>query len=183
MSGLIKSSLKNPKFKDKDLAKPFGYGAPFSSRYRSWLHKTGVAHMGLPLELTDMGEVVVDKDPTFKSLTTQWFLHHELTGDAERAEPWHYFANEFLPKNKEFTRDQLLDGLTNLLKYHSEQHFGPGSQLNKVILRKIVECYTEDHALGGLGLLRVEGDKLIRGTASKKQGPWKTAQALSKAYS
>jgi hypothetical protein len=182
MSGLLKNSLKNPKLKDKDLAKPFGYGGPFGSRYRSWLHKTGVAHMGLPMKLTEMGEVIVNKDPEFQSLTTQWFLHHELTGNAERAEPWHYFANVFLPKNKEFTKDQLLDGLTDLLRYHSEQHFGPGSKLNKVILRKIIECYTEDYALGGLGIVSKDGENLVRGKAVKQQGPWKSPAALAKAY-
>lgn len=50
MSGLVASSLKDPTLKDKDLAKPFGYGAPFGQNYRSWLHKCGVAKMGLPLK-------------------------------------------------------------------------------------------------------------------------------------
>lgn len=182
MSGLLKSALQHPKLKDKELAKPFGYGGPFSSRYRSWLHKTGVTHMGLPVNLTAMGEVVVDKDPEFKSITTQWFLHHELTGNADRAEPWHYFANQFLPYNKEFTREQLLSGLTDVLRYHSEQHFGPGSQLNKVILRKIIECYTEDYALGGLGLLHIDGRKLVGGEGVAKKGPWRSPRDLAKAY-
>lgn len=182
MSALLRGSLANPKLKDKDLAKPFGYGGPFGSRYRSWLHKTGVAHMGLPIKLTSMGEVIVENDPEFKSLTTQWFLHHELTGNAERAEPWHYFANVFLPENTKFAKEELLDGLTELLRYHSEQHFGPGSQLNKVILRKIIECYTKDFALGGLGLIHEDGKYLVRKKGVKQLGPWKTPQALAKAY-
>ena len=138
--------------------------------------------MGLPMKLSEMGQVLIDKDPSFNTLITQWFLHHELTGDAERAEPWHYFANDFLPKHKEFTRKELLDGLTGVLRYHSEQHFGPDSKLNKVIMRKIIECYTEDYALGGLGMLSIDGDKLVRNDKVKPKGPWKKAAALAIAY-
>ena len=35
-------------------------------------------------------------------------------------------------------------GLMEKLRFHSEQHFGPGSKLNKTILRKILEVYTDD---------------------------------------
>ncbi len=182
MSGLLLNALKNPHLKDIALAKPFGYAAPFGARYRSWLHKTGVAEMGLPMKLTELGKVLVDKDPSFETLTTQWFLHHELSRDAGRAEPWYFFANEFLPKHKHFTRAELLDGLTGVLRYHSEQHFGPDSKLNKVILRKIIECYTKKQALGGLNLLAIDGGKLVRNDNVSPLGPWKTVEALSKAY-
>ena len=65
MSGILTNSIKNPTLKDRELAKPFGYGAPFAARYRSWLHKCGVTEMGLPIKLTPMGEVVVRNDPDF----------------------------------------------------------------------------------------------------------------------
>ena len=139
MSGILAAGLKNPKLKDKDLAKPFRYGAPFAARYRSWLHKCGVTEMGLPFRLTPMGEVVFSKDPGFEALTTQWFLHHELVTDPDRSEAWHFFALEFLPKNERFTKEKLLMGLMNKLRSHSEQHFGPGSKLNQTILKKIIE--------------------------------------------
>jgi uncharacterized protein DUF4007 len=181
MSGLLDIALKKPEVKDKDLAKPFGYGAPFGQRYRSWLHKTGVTKMGLPMELTPMGEVVYKKDPKFKTLSTQWFLHHELVTYPERSEAWHFFALEFLPKNAKFTKEKLLDGLTKKLRYHSEQHFGPGSKLNQTILRKIIQVYTEESGLGGLGLIKKEGDHFTR-LKPKVLGPWKTADALAEAY-
>lgn len=149
MAGMMKAALKDSKIDDKTLAKPFGYGAPFSSRYRSWLHKTGLCEMGLPLKLTEMGEVVWKNDPKFATKATQIFLHHELTTEPERAESWHYFAKEYLPNVKQFTRADLEAGLVEKLRYHSEQHFGPGGSLVPVIARKIVECYTSDFALGG----------------------------------
>ena len=63
MSGLLKQAMEKPSSTDAQLAKPFGYGAPFSSRYRSWLHKCGVTDMGLPMKLTPLGEIVFKKDP------------------------------------------------------------------------------------------------------------------------
>ena len=182
MSGLLDRALKNPVLKDKDLAKPFGYGAPFGQRYRSWLHKTGVAEMGLPMELTPFGEVVRKHDPKFESLATQWFLHHELVTDPERSEAWHFFALEFLPKHKSFTKEDLLDGLTQKLRSHSEQHFGPGSKLNQQILRKIIQVYTEESGLGELGLIAKDGKAFKRMQPKKVLGPFKTPGALAKAY-
>ena len=182
MSGLLANAVKNPKLKDSDLAKPFGYGAPFAARYRSWLHKCGVTEMGLPMKLTPMGEVVFKNDPGFKTLTTQWFLHHELVTDLERSEAWHFFALEFLPKNASFTKDKLLKGLMNKLRSHSEQHFGPGSKLNKTILNKIIEVYTGDQGLGQLGLIKAESDHFVR-LKPKILGPWKKPETLEKMYS
>jgi len=138
--------------------------------------------MRLPIRLTDMGKVLYENDPTLETFTTQWFLHHELTGDPLRAEAWYFFAREFLPSQKSFSMSELLAGLTDKLRSHSEAHFGPGSKLNLVILRKMIECYTEEHALGGLGLIREDGDGFVRSRAKKKQGPWHSVEALRAAY-
>ena len=181
MSGLLDQALKNPKATDKQLAKPFGYGAPFAARYRSWLHKCGVTEMGLPMKLTPLGEIIFKNDPEFKTLVTQWCLHHELVTDPVRAEAWHFFALEFLPKHSTFTKDELLMGLMNKLRSHSEQHFGPGSMLNKTISRKIIEVYTGDKGLGQLGLIKIEGDHFLR-LKPEVRGPWKNIEALSQAY-
>jgi hypothetical protein len=181
MAGLIDRALNNPKFKDKELAEPFGYAAPFAATYRSWLHKTGLAEMGLPLVLTDMGKVVFDADPSLATITTKWFLHHELVTDIQRAEAWHYFALEFLPEHSSFNKEELLDGLAMKLSSHSMQHFGPGSKLNQQIARKILQVYTEPTGLGDLALIAKEG-KSYKRLDSKKLGPWKTTAALDKAY-
>ena len=53
--------------------------------------------------------------------------------------------------------------------------------LNKTILKKIIEIYTEDKGLGQLGLIKAEGDHFVR-LKPKTMGPWKTAEALAKAY-
>jgi len=46
MAGMLKLALGDPGLRDKELAQPFGYGAPFSAKYRSWLNKAGLAEMG-----------------------------------------------------------------------------------------------------------------------------------------
>ena len=138
MASILNRALKNPKLRDAELAKPFGYGPPFAAKTRSWLHKTGITEQGFPLKLTEMGQVVYENDSNLETLTTQWFMHWELTEDATRAESWHYFANYYLPANRQFKRTELIDGLTEMLRSHSEVHFGPGSKLNVVIARKII---------------------------------------------
>jgi hypothetical protein len=181
MSGLIELAQNNPKFRDKELAKPFGYGAPFAATYRSWLHKCGLAEMGMPLKLTELGKVVVENDPDMETIASKWFLHHELVTDPERAEAWHYFSEEFLSRHANFTKDQLIDGLAEKLAPHSMKHFGPGSKLNKQIARKIVQVYTTSSGLGDLGLIQQEGDN-FKVMKPKILGPWKSAAKLQNAF-
>lgn len=182
MAGILKLALNDPGLRDKELAKPFGYGAPFSAKYRSWLNKAGLAEMGYPLKLTPKGTVVWEKDPALTSLTTQWFMHWELTQDPEKAEAWHFFVKEFLPGHASFTRQDLLDGLAKKLSPHSMKHFGPGSKLNKVIARKLIDCYTEESALGALGLLRPDGKRWVYTPADHSLGPWDDVEPLINAY-
>lgn len=182
MSGVLAHLRKKAKPSDKELGALFGYGAPFGSRYRSWLHYSGLIEQTLPLQLTSMGEVVVAKDPKLETATTMWFLHHELTTDPVKVESWYFFAKEFLPKKAAFTRDELLMGLAAKLGPHSKKHFGMGSKLNAVIARKLIECYTADHALGGLSLLEEVGKDQYRTLKRRPRGPWKTASELKKAY-
>ena len=111
----------------------------------------------------------------------QVVLETKLVTDTERAEAWHYFALEFLPKNSTFSKEKLLAGLAKKLSPHSMKHFGPGSTLNQQIARKIIQVYTEPAGLGDLGLIAREG-KEYRRLNPKKQGPWKNPAALQKAY-
>ena len=182
MAGILKHALSDANLRDKQLAKPFGYGAPFAAKYRSWLNKAGLAEMGFPLQLTPKGTIVWEKDPTLESPITQWLMHWELTQDPESAEAWHFFVNEFLPDHSSFTRQDLLDGLSMKLSPHSMKHFGPGSKLNQVIARKLIECYTEETALGALGFLKQDGKRFVHTPVKKTRGPWKTTSQLQRAY-
>ena len=58
MAGVLAASLKKPGASGDEIAEPFGYKAPFTGRYRSWLHKTGLTTKRRNTELTPVGEVV-----------------------------------------------------------------------------------------------------------------------------
>ena len=180
MAKILKVGLKNPKLSDEEIAKPFGYKAPFTARYRAWMYRSGLSNLRLPLVLTDFGEVLLKHDPQLESAVAQWFIHHQLTTDPERSETWHFFIKEFLPDNNKFTKSDLLMGLADKLSPHSEEHFGMMSSMNKVIARKLIECYTEKVALGELGFLTKEGKRYVVQNP-RGLGPWKTPDSLAKA--
>ena len=182
MAGVLATSLKNPGASGDEIAAPFGYKAPFTGRYKSWLHKTGLATNGRKITLTPKGEIVWKNDPKLKSLTTQWFLHHELCEDPERAEAWHYLAHEFLPSHSAFTVEELEDGLAMKLMSHHPTHFGRGASMIKVIARKMIQCYTEPDALGALGILSTSDKKNCAVHKPRQLGPWKSVDALRNAY-
>ena len=68
MAGIVQDALERPGASDAELAKHFGYGAPFATKYRYWLHKTGIAELGRPLELTEMGHHESPEDSRSTSL-------------------------------------------------------------------------------------------------------------------
>ena len=78
MAGILAAYVANPKANADQVAKLFGYKAPFTARYKSWLNKTGLVEDDRAFRLTPLGEVIWNRDPSLSSLTTQWFLHHEL---------------------------------------------------------------------------------------------------------
>lgn len=153
MAQLLELALAKPKYGDKDLAKPFGYGAPFASTYRSWLHKSGLTNLRRPVGLTNLGEVVLQHDQNLSAIPTLWFMHHQLTTYPDRAEAWNFFIHEFRPANRSFSKEDLRAGLIKRLSPHHMKHFGEGSTMIPIIVRKIIECYTSPKALGHLGLL------------------------------
>lgn len=182
MAGVLAAGLKKPDASGDEIAEPFGYKAPFTGRYKSWLHKTGLTTKGRKVALTELGEVVWEKDPKLQSLTTQWLLHHELCTDSERAEAWHFFAHEFIPKRKSFSIEDLEMGLAMKLMSHHPSHFGQNAPMIKVIARKIIQCYTLPEGLGALGILSKVGQNKYSVHKPSTMGPWKSAKALESAY-
>jgi hypothetical protein len=121
-------------------------------------------------------------DRKFESSVTQWFMHHELCTDPDRAEAWHYFAHDFAPKHKSFSVGDLEDGLAMKLMPHHPTHFGRGSSMIKVIARKIIQCYTDTAALGALGIMTPSGSKKFAVERPTQLGPWKSSGELKSAY-
>jgi hypothetical protein len=182
LAKLLRYALENPGLKDKELAEPFGFGAPFAQRYRNWLYRVGLTDLRLPMQLTPMGKVVYKYDPALEAAITQWFIHWELTTDPERAETWHFFYHKFLPNHETFTRDDLQMALmTYLSEEHSQQHFGLNSTMLPGITRAILECYTEQHALRDIEIIFIEAGEYKK-QKIQPQGPWKSESDLQHAY-
>ncbi|MEN8950620.1 DUF4007 family protein [Planktotalea arctica] len=178
MSKLALLASENPSRSDQELAKNFGYGSPFASAYRSWLHKCGISEMRKPFRLTAFGKIILSRDQFFQSNATKWFLHHELTSDPNRAEAWNFFMNDFRPNHPIFTKDVLKKSLMTKLMQHDMQHFGPESKMNPIIVRKLLDCYTSADALGALELLKLLPDGSYQFVERKPLGPWNSPNEL-----
>lgn len=182
MSSVLDNALSDPAHSDKELAEPFGYGAPFASAYRSWLHKSGVTELRLPVVLTRFGEVLREKDPGFSKVPTLWFFHDQLTSDPERAEAWHFFMREFRSTGMQFSVSDLRNGLVMKLSAHDAKHFGPQSKMIPVIARKLLECYTSDVGLGPLGLVKSRSDGSYEFSNEQPEKEFSSIDSLVEAY-
>ncbi len=180
MAGVLKALVTDHSLSATDIAKSFGYKAPFTNKYKAWLQKTGILE---GVKLTENGKIIFEKDPKLESLVTQWYMHHELTKNATEAEAWHFFIKEFLPQNSTFTKDLLEVSLGMKLMGHSVQHFSKGRPMNKTITRKLLDCYLKEDALGGLGLLKKDKEgKHLRLEPKNVLGPWKSSLDFAKEY-
>ena len=179
LAKILKAGLNGPSLNDKQLAEPLGYGAPFAAKYRSWLHKTGLANQKLPLQLTEMGRVVFEQDPELSQETSILFLHHELT-QTDRAFAWHYFAHEFLPQHNSFSREDLVTAVSSTIESRSLGS-GKPDKMAGIIARKLLECYTEDYSLGSLRILQKDGSRFRTGELTIS-GPWASTSELKAAY-
>ncbi len=159
MSGVLAALIKDKNVSFENLAAPFGYGAPFGQKYRTWLVKTGILKNRRKAELTPFGEVIWSHDPELENNVTKWFMHLQLSIDPENAEAWHFFVQLFLPKNKTFTKVDLQNHLAMKMMPHSEKHFRQGSPMNATITNKLIECYIEPKALGDLEIVSQIDDK------------------------
>ncbi len=184
LAGLLQYGLENPELKDKELARPFGYGAPYAQRYRNWLYRVGITELGLPMKLTPMGAVVYENDPRLESLVTQWFMHWELTTDPIRAETWHFFYHTFLARHRRFTKEDFQQVLmVYLSEEHSQQHFGRKSTMLPGITRAILDCYISDYALGSLSLITSRDGKNYKKQENVPSiGPWISKDTLQQTY-
>ncbi len=134
LSGILYNLIEKPKLTDQEIAKQFGYNAPFTQRYKSWLKKCGVIEHSIKVKLTDFGEVIYKKDPKLKKEPTLWYMHSFLANSEDNAEAWNYFYHNYLPKNESFTKPQLSDAISMKLMAHNPGHFGKNRPMIKVTI-------------------------------------------------
>ena len=78
LSGVLKSLIEHPDLADDQVAKPFGYKAPFTKRYKSWLKKCGILESSNKVKLTDIGKEIYTKDPDLDKTSTIKYMHDFL---------------------------------------------------------------------------------------------------------
>ena len=153
LSKVLKYLIEEPNLNDDQIASKFGYKAPFTKRYKSWLKKCGILENSTKVKLTDYGEVIFKKDPNLKQNLTRWFMHSELTNSEENAEAWNFVYHSYLPKKKSFSKQEISDAIAMKLMPHDPGHFGKNAPMIKVITKVLIESYTSDLAFGPLQIV------------------------------
>jgi hypothetical protein len=148
LSGILKSLIEQPGLSDEQIAKQFGYKAPFTKRYKSWLKKCGILENSTKVKLTKDGKIIYDKDPQLNKEKTLLYMHSFLTSTAENAEVWNFFHHIFLPKNKSFTKSELSEAISMKLMPHNPSHFAKNAPMIKVITKVLLDSYISENAFG-----------------------------------
>lgn len=118
--GLRYVSQKPDLFTDKDdnPMDVLGIGANMVKSLRYWLQAVGLTTEPLTgkrnQSLTDLGNIVFERDPYTEELGTLYLLHYKLVTDEDMAPSWFYFFNKFAMK--EFSKDDFVAQIQNELK-------------------------------------------------------------------
>lgn len=85
-------------FDRPDVADELGVGRNMAKSIRHWLYVTGLAlraKRNEPLNPSELGELVLDRDPYFQHMATWWALHVNVATQPEAAVAWRWFFNDF----------------------------------------------------------------------------------------
>ena len=96
-----------------------GVGKNMSRSIRHWLEVTGLAQREgrqAPLQETELGKLVYERDPYFVDIGTWWALHVNLVNAGDQVFTWSWFFNDFSLSRFErsMCRDRLLRYVENL---------------------------------------------------------------------
>lgn len=107
-----------------------GVGRNMAKSIRHWVVATGLAEStgsrrtkDLRLELTELGELIHEKDPHFLDPMTWWFLHINLVNSPQHAKSWHWFFNNW--NHKRFERAVCVEGLRRFLLLDGKRQPSP----------------------------------------------------------
>lgn len=163
LAGVLGYFIEQPGMNDELIGKQFGYRAPFTKRYKSWLKKCGLIENSTKVKLTKYGEVIYKRDSKLNKESTLKFMHTFLARSENNGEAWSYFYHTFLPKNKSFTKSDLSDALSMKLMSHHPGHFGKNAPMIRVITKVLADSYVSEKAFGPLGIVKLEDGVFLRG--------------------
>ena len=107
---------------DEYVADWLGVGKNMSRSIRHWLEVTGLAERvrgkgrQAPLEKTELGQLIYDRDLYFVDIGTWWALHVNLVNAGDQVFTWSWFFNDFSLSRFErsMCRDRLLRDVEKL---------------------------------------------------------------------
>ena len=181
LAGILSYLINEPKLNEEEIGRKFGYKAPFTKRYKSWLRKCGILQNSIKVELTDFGKIIYKKDSTLTKEPTLWYMYNHLISSEDIAESWNYFHKTYLPKNKSFTKSELSNALSMKLMNHNPNHFRQNAPMIKVITKILLDSYISEKAFGPLNLLKLKEGVFISGKKGMSNN-WGDIKTFSELY-
>ena len=124
----LKEIDKNPGlFNDKNivLTDLFGIGSNMVSSLKYWLEALNLVERKregskVKYQLTQIGKIILEKDPYLEEVQTWQLIHYNLVQNEEQATTWYWFFNEY--KGSKFNRENLFNSLNSYIinKYQKE---------------------------------------------------------------
>lgn len=109
--------LQNPEgtalFRNREeAAKRLSLGLNMVRSLRYWLPATRLVKESSKgdMELTALGQLILDYDPYLESESTLWLIHANLATNRDDATTWYWFFNHY--RQPQFSRRDLIAGLT-----------------------------------------------------------------------
>lgn len=153
-------------------ADALGVGTNMAKSIRYWMKALGLTReqRGIGTVLTELGQLLYERDPYLELPCTWWLLHSQLAGNAEGATSWYLFFNRLSVNQME--REEAAEALLHeMTQYAQGQSFSEKSVRDDC--NTILQMYTrsrerdydpEDSSRGPfaeLGLLEMENRKIV----------------------
>ncbi len=106
----------------KEAMDELGLGANQVVALRYWLQSTGLIEMGFRNRehtITDLGELILEKDPYIEETGTLWALHCNIASAQEEAASWYFFFNEF--KMNVFGKDDFTHAIERYIFLYNDK--------------------------------------------------------------
>ena len=106
----------------KEAMDELGLGANQVVALRYWLQATGLIERGFrnrEHSITDLGELILEKDPYIEETGTLWALHCNLASAQEEAASWYFFFNEF--KMNVFGKDDFTRAIERYIFLYNDK--------------------------------------------------------------
>lgn len=129
--GLRELSRNEKVFFENYGADELGVGPNMAKSIRYWLRCSELTDESKrnQVNLTDLAQIILDKDPYFEDLLSLWIVHCNIARNENQATAWEIFFNEF--DYEEFTREEMEREILAIAKRKAgEQKFAEKSVID-----------------------------------------------------